>query len=297
MKNYLVFDIGGTKLKYALINKDGELLDFGSKETPTSSKKDLINEFKSIMSNVSLPISGIGISVPGKVDSKSQRISYGGSLPFLNGLSFGEELDLDIPIAVENDAKAATIADLNGGILKNQDSGAVLVLGTAIGGGIVLDNHLLYGKNDQAGEVSFMSLGNFSNDSLVGFKGSAVSLINKIAKHYHYQDINDGPAVFDLIEKGDIYAHGLFEEFCQTIAVLVHNIQTILDIDFFVIGGGISQRKIVVDGIYEALKKLRSSNSLVEATLKEPKIVGSAYKNKANLFGAFFKVRNMDLKF
>jgi len=289
MKKYLAFDIGGTKLKYALINNHGQLLKEYSEPTVQTSKEAFLKRFKEIVDKFKEQISGVGVSVPGKINRLDQTVSYGGSLPFLDGVSFSGVLGNEIPVSVENDAKAATLAELWKGTLKESNNAVMLVLGTAIGSGIVLNRELVYGSHDQAGEVSFMSYGSFDKTNLMGGKCSAVGLIQDIAKHYNLKDINDGPAVFKLINKHDDYAWQRFEEFCNTIALLIHNMQTVLDVDCYVIGGGISKQEIVSEQIATSLKKLRETNSFVNNTLTQPKIVSSTFHNEANLLGSIYK--------
>jgi len=286
MKTYLAFDIGGTKLKYALINDQGQLLKKYSENTVKTSQVEFLKRFNEIIQKFQAQISGIGISVPGKINVSDQSISFGGSLPFLDGLSFSRSLDTKLPIFVENDAKAATLAEIWQGSLKDVNNGVMLVLGTAIGSGIVLNHQLIYGSNQQAGEVSFMSCGKFDMASLMGGRSSAVGLIHDIAKHYELEDIDDGPKVFELIKNNDSYAEKRFQEFCRNVALLIHNMQTVLDVDRYVIGGGISRQKIVVEGINKAFDKLRAESDFVNNTLMKPQIVSSKLYNAANLYGA-----------
>jgi len=289
MKTYLAFDIGGTKLKYALINNHGQVLKEYSESTVQTSKEAFLRRFKEIVNKFKKQISGVGVSVPGKINRIDQSISFGGSLPFLDGVSFSKELGNEIPVSVENDAKAATLAELWQGTLKETNNAVMLVLGTAIGSGIVLNRELIYGSHEQAGEVSFMSYGKFDKNSLMGGKCSAVGLIQDIAKHYNLADINDGPEAFELIKEHEEYAWKQFEKFCQTIALLIHNMQTVLDVDCYVIGGGISQQDIVANEITTALKKLRETSPFVNETLTRPQIVSATFHNDANLLGSIYK--------
>ncbi|APX71399.1 ROK family protein [Companilactobacillus allii] len=296
MKTYLAFDIGGTKLKYALINDQGQLLKKYSEDTIKTSQSEFLKRLNEIIQKFH-QASGIGISVPGKVNAKDKRVSFGGSLPFLDGISFGEALDTKLPIFVENDAKAAALAEMWQGSLEDINNGVMLVLGTGVGSGIVLNHHLVYGSHCQAGEVSFMSCGKFDKDNLMGGKGSAVGLVQDIASHYNLVDQNDGPQVFELIRNKDVFAQARFKDFCWSIALLIHNMQTVLDVDQYVIGGGISRQKIVVEGIKQAFDELRSENEFVDQTLEKPKIVSSKFYNNANLYGAISKFEIGDKEF
>lgn len=289
MKTYLAFDIGGTKLKYALINDQGQLLKKYSENTVKTSQEGFLNRFNEIIQKFQAQISGIGISVPGKINATDQSISFGGALPFLDGVSFNKELHTKLPIFVENDAKAATLAEMWQGSLMNVENGVMLVLGTGIGSGILLNHQLVYGSHQQAGEVSFMSFGKFDKDDMMGGRGSAVGLIQDIASHYGLEDIDDGPKVFEMIRNNDTFAKERFQKFCRNVALLIHNMQTVLDADRYVIGGGISHQKIVVEGINKAFEELRAESDFVNNTLTKPQIVSSKLYNAANLYGAISK--------
>lgn len=286
MKTYLAFDIGGTKLKYALINDQGQILKKYSENTISNSKSNFIKRLNEIVEQFESQISGIGVSVPGKVDDQTEQIHFGGSLPFLDGIQLSNVLNTSLPIHIENDAKAATLGEKWLGSLKDIDNGVMLVLGTAVGSGIVLNGQLLYGSNQQAGEVSFMSLGNLDREHFFGSKCSAVAMIEDIGHHYHLKDIDDGKKVFELIIAKKDFAKLRFEEFCQNVALLIHNMQVILDVNCFVIGGGISRQSIVATSIDQALIDFRATNLMVKRTLKKPDIINSRLFNEANLLGS-----------
>lgn len=296
MKIYLAFDIGGTKLKYALISEQGQLLKRYSESTIVSSKSEFIKRFNQIVDKFETQISGIGVSVPGKVDFQTQKISFGGPLPFLDGISFNEILNTRLPVFVENDANAATLAEMWLGSLRDVNSGVMLVLGTAVGSGIMINKRLLYGVHQQAGEVSFVSYSKLDKEHMMGSQGSAVALIEDIARNAKLSELDDGRAVFKMINQGNSYAVNRFKIFCQNLASLIYNMQTILDVERFVIGGGISQQSIVVKGINQALCDLRQTSSFVSTTLEAPRVVSSRLYNDANLFGAIshFELRDVN---
>ena len=89
-KNYLSIDIGGTNIKLALIDHSGQIQSKKQVRTPHE-----YDEFIATLDNeiemVRDEIRGIAFSCPGKVDSETGLISFGGALPFLDGVSFIEE--------------------------------------------------------------------------------------------------------------------------------------------------------------------------------------------------------------
>ncbi|WP_279233301.1 family 1 glycosylhydrolase [Leuconostoc lactis] len=98
------------------------------------------------------------MAVPGKVDHHDETIYGGGALQFLDQVNLPAALQLAVPVSVENDGKAAALAELWLGNLKNVQNGAAVVLGTGVGGGLILNGQLYAGSHFQAGELSFMVL-------------------------------------------------------------------------------------------------------------------------------------------
>ncbi len=93
------------------------------------------------------------------MDHGNETIYAGGALPFLDQVNLADELQLDIPVAIENEGKTAAIAELWLGNLTGIDNGAAVVLGTGIGGVLILNDALHTGSHFQAGELSFMHKG------------------------------------------------------------------------------------------------------------------------------------------
>ncbi|WP_225868664.1 ROK family protein [Companilactobacillus kimchii] len=183
------------------------------------------------------------------------------------------------------------------GNLKDIKNGAAIVLGTGVGGGIIMNHQLIYGSHFQAGEVSFLvnNSKKLGYDDLEGSSGSAVKMINECATKLGLNNKNDGKRVFEEINKDNDSIMPIFERYCRNIATLIHNIQAIIDLDRYVIGGGISSQPIVAQTINQEFIKLRSEVPIIQTTLSKPKIINSKFKNDANLYGALYNwLMNMD---
>ena len=292
-KKYFSIDIGGTNIKYGIINDQGDLISHKSVKTP-SNKTDFLDLIRSIVQDNISEIQGIGISVPGKVNVQTGTVFYGGALPFLDKVSFKDELEsaFHIPVAVENDAKSGASAELWLGSLKNVNNGAIITLGTGVGGGIVLNHRLLHGSHYQAGELSYMSLGTDTSkmSNLVGLSGSAVHMIEECAKVLNLTDEHDGVAVFDAINKGNQQVTKIFSNYCDVIATVILNIQSVVDLETIAISGGISTQPIVVEEINKAYLRLLNPNPLLKAQIEIPNIVQAHFKSDANLYGAVYNL-------
>ncbi|UQS81485.1 ROK family protein [Bombilactobacillus folatiphilus] len=292
-KHFLSIDIGGTNVKYALIDQQGQLLQKKTVATVKSNLADFVRQIQQIIDDLAGNYQGIAISVPGKVIHPSDQIIGGGFLSFLDQQNFNELLRIpnNTTLSVENDGKAAALAEMWLGNLRDVQNGAAIVLGSGIGCGLILNKQLYYGTNFQAGEVSFMLKNNtFDMQNLAGTSGSAVSMIEQAAQLLELVDLTDGQQVFAAINQDDPRVMAVFEEFCQNIAILIYNIQTVVDVQRFVIGGGISAQLIVSTMIRQKYQDLRQNFPFLEKTFVMPEIMAGKFHNDANLYGALYQL-------
>ncbi|KRL41838.1 ROK family protein [Liquorilactobacillus nagelii] len=292
MRNYLSIDIGGTNLKYGLIDHSGNLL-FKRQVTTPNEKTAFLAELRKIILAYRSKIFGVAISVPGQVDSQTGIVYHGGSLPFLDRLNFQQLIQSEfgeLPVGVENDGKAGALAELWLGVLQDHPNSAAIILGTGVGGGIILNNQLLPGSHFQAGELSFM-VNNYQAagyDKLVGMSCSAVEMIEKIATELNLPDKKDGLAVFEKLSQQNSIAWKTFRAYCQRLAYLILNVQSVVDLTTYAIGGGISSQPLLVKTINEEYDKMLLELPLVKETLTRPQIKKAKFENSANLYGALY---------
>lgn len=292
-KNYLSIDIGGTNIKLALIDHSGQIQSKKQVRTPLG-YDEFIGVLEKEIELFKDEIRGIAFSCPGKVDTETGMISFGGALPFLDGISF---LDIfkpkfQVPISVINDGKAAALSELWLGNLKGIENGLAFVLGTGIGGGLIIDGKLYQGKHFQAGELSFMMKQSSrpSFDDMYGMAGSAVGLVKKVNNELGTEDLKDGAAAFEAINQNDPSVYPIFEVFTREIAYMICNIQAILDLEKIVIGGGISAQPIVTEEIRKQYRAIRAGLPFVANTLPEVEIDSCRFLNDANLLGALYQL-------
>lgn len=290
MAEYLTVDVGGTEIKYGLMTADGRLKENKKQPTP-----DNLAEFtqliQSLIDQYHEQVFGYAFSVPGKIDTKTETIYFGGSLTYLDGFCFKNELETyGKRISVQNDGKAAALAELWLGNLKGIDNGVAMILGTGIGGGIILDGQLRMGSHFQAGEFSFMSSDYSANDySCAGFTNSAVGMVERINTMLGNDNVTDGREAFKAIHAGNPQAISIFENYCRAIANQILSIQGVLDVKRFVIGGGISAQKILIEEINHQFNTIIKSNPILEVNIpKDIEIMATKFGNDANLYGALY---------
>lgn len=288
---YLVLDIGGTFIKYALMDGKGTIQH--KSKHPIS--RDHLEQFKEVLFHIIESqdldtIRGIAVSCPGTIDVKTGMIYYGGSFRFLHEVNLTEIIyqRYNKPVSIENDAKCAALAELWLGSVKGLRDSVVLVLGSGIGGGIIIDGKIRHGAHLSAGEVSYMMSGIQSTTAEAQFFGlecSAVEMIRKIGTLKQLDDSTNGEAVFEYINNGDPEAQDIFDTYCLNVAVQIYNLQYVLDPERFAIGGGISVQPIVLERIQEAVNKIKKQNPF---HIADPQVVACTFRNDANLYGALY---------
>ncbi|MEY8355489.1 ROK family protein [Lachnospiraceae bacterium 54-53] len=303
MNRYLSVDIGGSAIKYGLIQSDGATgkIETEGKVPLPDSLEGLSETIKNLVEeSLDKDIRGVAVSMPGWIDSVKGTAVHGGSLKYVVNCSIQKVLQekISIPLTVENDGKCAALGELWLGELSGVLEGIVIVLGTGIGGGIISNGKLSRGAHLCAGEFSHIRTsneGDLASNSFAAQNGVGVLLKN-------YQKASgdsslDGMMFFDRVEGGEPLANEVFRDYCRKLAFQILNLQNIMDPEKFVIGGGISSRQVVTDTIAESVKDLRAEIlGKVNVYFPEPVVVKAKLGNHANLYGAlkrFFELKEI----
>ena len=164
LQYYAGIDIGGSNVKYGIIDSTGNVLVRDQK--PTRSEKGatpLLHLITNIAENLLLhaaeneyTINWLGIGSPGTIDNSTGVVKGKcPNIPDWVGTEIGPHLKdhLNMPVYVDNDANAMALAELRFGAAKRFHSVLCITVGTGIGGGIILDGKLWRGAHFSAGEV------------------------------------------------------------------------------------------------------------------------------------------------
>lgn len=295
MNKYLVFDWGGTSLKYATMTNEAQILEKGSIPTPSknSTKQEFYDLIDSVISKYS-NLDGIAISSTGVIDSEKGFIKTIGALPFLDNTSLVEELSkkYHCQVSIENDGRCAALAELWLGNLSDIDDGAVVVIGTNIGAAIILNRQLRRGKQFLAGEMCAMCCDeNHQNDpySYIGQHGTPY-LCKLIQEKKSMNESIDGIQAFKLIHDGDEDAIVALHEYTDLLAIQLFNLNILLDLEKIVIGGGISEQKELMDSLKQSNENLSTIHPDIVKGIQYPlpNIDVCKFHNEANLIGALY---------
>ncbi len=294
-EKYLIVDVGGTSIKYALFSSEGELCWKKSQAKKEYTMPDLVDSIVGITESLEEPVSALGVSANMILNHRTGE-SYGGSLYRMDGDSYPlqDELArrLKMPVSVVKDSNAAMLAELRSGSLQGAENAIAIILGTGIGMSICLNGGLVYGDHEFAGEASMMIIGSarpeaierstwMSLNSVPFFMYRAASELGEDPKAF------DGLRFFEMIEQGSEKATALFDDYCTILAVQIMNLTMLLDIKKIAVGGGISAQErlftVLQKHVEELNEKLRHNKMA-----PPPEIIPCQFRNDTNLIGAYY---------
>ena len=284
---YIALDVGGSAIKYGLLNKYGEILEKGNIVTDNEDIDKFIFDIKSIVEKYikSENIKGLACSFPGAVNQKTGFIEGVSAVPCIHNVNMKKLLSeaTALEISMENDANCSALAEGWIGAAKDVDNFISIVLGTGIGGAVVIDKKILRGKNLHGGEFGFIQVTDEKGENVWSRVASTGALIRRVANRKNI-DVSDltGQLVFEM-EKDDEEVKEEFAEWFKVLAKGIYNIQYILDPEKILIGGGISARKDFIDILNKYLELMKNKESTLDI-----KVEKCEFDNDANLIGALY---------
>ncbi|MBQ2867235.1 MAG: ROK family protein [Firmicutes bacterium] len=304
MRTYLCFDFGGTFVKYAVITEEGTIL-FQNKYPTICDDHDAFMENIRKVYEAHTDVDGIAVSMPGLIDVEKGFAHTGGAILCLAERNVAQEISRlcgGLPVSIENDAKAAAGAELMSGVLKDVRNGAVIVIGTALGGTVVVDRKILRGTNLFAGELSYVYYNNeHMRDSGFGelprkHEKDGRGLFTdrctpkRICQIYgaltaEEVDLTRCPEIFERAKTRDPLAEQAIRIVCKDLAMLIFNLQCVMDPEVIAIGGGISNDELFIDILREEVAVF--ADHIVPGA-PMPVVKGCRYRSDANLLGALY---------
>ena len=278
----LAFDIGGTKIAYATVDRNGKILNEVIRHPTPAAPGAAAKLLKTIIAQFEDQIDAVAVSTAGTVDRTNSRITGSvGNMP--EGYMDTDFKALSAkPVVVENDANSAVWAEHVLGNAKGHDNVILLTLGTGVGVGIIADGRLLVGKSGAAGEVHFPV--RYDNNRLCGcgrydcleiyMSGKALSLEAKAA----YKDDNaTSHTVIEGLKQNALPAVTAFHNWQEMVKNGIVIFADIFDPEVILLGGSMAH---FVD--YKRLND--EANRMIVTTpfkLKE-----ASFENDAGLIGA-----------
>lgn len=292
-EKYLGIDVGGTEIKYALMTEE-EILEKGFIPTPKESLDTFIEAIGGIYDRYADQTKVIVMSAPGRIDAKTGFFYSGGALSaFLTNVNAADLIRKRCGIeevAIENDGKAAGLAEVWKGGLKSVRNGAVIGIGTGIAGAVVIDGKLHRGSHFSAGEFSLLDSNyqGFYLQNLWAIRGCTPNLVNSYATRVLADPATiNGRVFFERLQNGDQTAKEVLNEFCTEFVNGIMTLQAVLDADRYCIGGGISQQPVLIETLNRKIDEIYAITGNAIPVIR-PEIVACTFHNDANLIGALY---------
>ncbi|MBS1268281.1 MAG: N-acetyl-D-glucosamine kinase [Nitrosopumilus sp.] len=281
----LGIDLGGTKTEAILLDENLNVLEQKRIWTPQSHYLNIINSISSLVFDLSKNISdfSLGVCTPGAISQQTGLIKNSNT-QCLIGRAFKEDLENKIgkKILIENDANCFAMAEAKIGIAKDYDFVFGVILGTGVGGGIVIDKKFHHGRTNIAGEWGHHTLHPHGNSCYCGKNGCVETYISGPSLENRWFEITGKTQLMpDIVsnldnELGEKWKNEFLENFGYGLA----NVIDILDPDAIVLGGGLSN----IDFLYTEGK-----NSIYEkvfSDLVETPILKNKLGDSAGVYGA-----------
>ncbi len=283
--NRIGIDLGGTKTEGILLNENLEPIERKRILTPQNnytavlnSILDLVNELKTKTNE-----STIGICTPGAISKKTGLIKNSNT-QCLIGMPLKEDLEkaLGQKISMENDANCFAMAEAKMGAAKDYNMVFGVIMGTGVGGGIVINGKIHQGRTNIAGEWGHHTLHQNGNKCYCGKSGCVETYISGPALEKKWNDLTGKQESLPEIIQNLDDDKGLQwkNEFLNNFGTALANVIDILDPDAIVLGGGVSNISFLYD---EGKKAVYDS---VFSDLVDTPILKNQLGDSAGVFGA-----------
>ncbi len=292
----LGIDIGGTRVKAALVTEAGETIR--SAQAPTGSKPEsfvanLNGMLRELQSNQP-PVSAAGVGCKGIIDVESTKVlTLPGSLHFLEGQRLAEIIGPAVStgcrVIADNDARIAMAGERQWGAARDCKDALMLTLGTGVGGAVMVNGQILRGTGGIAGHIGHLTIDPAGPECICGNRGcletffSALAIESEAATVVHRGLVTklggDGPKcyeVFNAASNGDRVALEIVERATKYLSGGIAALLFVLDPEKVILTGQISEAG---DLLFDLVRKdvylrtfglLRRKVPIVKSELTDP---------------------------
>ena len=270
---YLGIEVGGTNLKYGIIDENNNIVFQDSIKTKADKKpKFLIDDMIGIINNLKeqySEIKSLGIGFPGIVTSTG-IVENVPNLPLWKNINLKQIISERTPLTptIDNDANVAALAELYRGSGKEYDNFIYLTLGTGIGGAIIINNKIYRGVSGNAGEIGHIIIKTDDISHSTPYrkgvveeyagKEAIIALYKKLNINQKFPDLNSVKEInksaneVNTVAGNSIAIETLEKTACYIGCALISTLN-ILDMNIIIIGGGISNSKIMMSTIKDTI--------------------------------------------
>lgn len=287
--NILALDIGGTAIKYGLLDSSGSIrTELYEKSTPKSETTNYIMEtviqiIKEMKEEYM--IEGIAVSTAGVVDSQSGKVIFSGpTIPGYTNTPIKQIIEdsFGIPCEVENDVNCAALGEWWKGAGKGSSSLVCVTIGTGVGGAVILNGKLWNGASHSAGEIGYLPI---ANGVMLQEKASATALVANysLLSSIPVSQLN-GKIIFEKAKAGETNAVKAIDDMLTALNQGLLAATYLISPDTIVIGGGVAVQKEYLEN--KIVAKLEQQ--IMSAHMLPKKIKCAELGNSAGMIGAVY---------
>lgn len=282
---YYCLDIGGSSIKVGILKENADILRKDTIPIGATFEEMIDNIVENLaMHQQTYACKGIAISAPGAVDTKTGIIHGASAIAYIHGPNWKETLQqrTGLPIAIENDANCAALAESHYGRAKDVQNMAFVVVGSGIGGALIYENHIVHGNHLHGGEIGYSIVGERNHQVISLSSGGSVGALVRNCQACGLPVAN-GVDVFHLASDGNPIAQEEIRLFYHYLAIGIFNLQYMYDPELILVAGAISSKEGFLTHIQDAIQEIIKVHDAANIV---PKVVLATFKNDSNLLGA-----------
>ena len=293
---HIGIDLGGTKTESIIIDQNGKEIERLRKDTPKNynGTLDTVCELVTHLEKKHQKKCSVGVGSPGAL-SKETHCIKGGNSTWINGRPLKKDIELRLnrKIFFENDANCFALSEAFDGSGSKHEIVFGVIIGTGVGGGLVINKKVINGFNNITGEWGHNQMPIGSNDKwnrhdcYCGKKGCIETFLSGpgFSKHYFdmYNDKLDAKIIQENANNGDEKALEFIFQYLDYLARGLAQVVNIIDPGAIVLGGGVSNMKQIYGNINSKLKKYVFSDTVNTAVVKNKFGDSSGVRGAADL--------------
>jgi glucokinase len=279
-------DVGGTKILSGVVDREGKVLARNLVESPGSSERDVLDAIdSSVEALLDERVGAVGFGVPANLQRRTGRIFRATNLPLDDfDLAAHARARFGVPVGVENDANAATLAEWKLGAGRGTSNLVMLTLGTGVGGGVVLDGRLYRGWAE-VGHMVVLAGGPPCQGNCHG-RGHLEALVSGTAADRAAQELwgpdADARTLVERAREGVEEALARLDEAAEHLGAGIGSLANLFDPEVVVVGGGFGEAvDLFLARVQEAAR--REALAPADETLR---VVSAELGTDAGLIGA-----------
>ncbi|HUP30935.1 MAG TPA: ROK family protein [Usitatibacter sp.] len=258
-------DLGGTKIELAALGADGAVRWRRRVASPSTDYAAIVDAIGTLVDDAEAELGErgtVGVATPGAASLATGRMKNANST-VLNGRALREDLEarLQRPVRIANDANCFALSEARDGAARDAEAAFGVILGTGVGGGLVVHGRIVAGANSIAGEWGHNPLPLPAGDDLplpacyCGRRGCIETYLSGpalAADHSRHGENLDAQAIVARAKAGDASSRATLERYEERLARALASVVNVIDPDVVVLGGGLSN----IRSLYEHVPRL-----------------------------------------